>query len=506
MTPKLVLEVMEFSFLQASGGLSPAEIFSQRKDVSKRKALSIRRKIAKQRKVDFSKYRPAEVIAALLSYLATLPPLITRDIFPCFAAALSLPPKCTKGLINQILPFQRNLLQALSFYVHRLVTDFQGPLQLICDRLAPVVIEADPAEALLKPVDIFKYLVSNYETIYIKPVTDVVEISKVVELLEPIDEDEASFTSSSSSQPSSFDTMVIRDERTTPSLSDVSFNSPGGASSDSSAFGTMVIREDSPPRAIAASLFDSDESPCGTMVIRADSPPRVSCTDLFDSSEDSSSGTMIVRPLARSKPNATSTSATTSLTASNSPLSGSSPSSSPSGSPFPGRKLGAFREPEEWEKNIISLEKGEWSEGMGGDAFRRWNKQRPRMPSFRIRQTSADATTPSSASSTPSSVQTEEEQALGVILKKMNLPSTAASLRFAQTVARAGSIFKTYEMFNQEIQQDLAASAPAVPREGSRSSQPASDPPRKSRSRSPKKGFSKSLPRGSGTHGPRPGL
>lgn len=32
----------------------------------------------------------------------------------------------------------------------------------------------------------------------------------------------------------------------------------------------------------------------------------------------------------------------------------------------------AYREPEEWEKNIVALTRGEWAEGMSEEAFKRW--------------------------------------------------------------------------------------------------------------------------------------
>lgn len=45
-----------------------------------------------------------------------------------------------------------------------------------------------------------------------------------------------------------------------------------------------------------------------------------------------------------------------------------------------------FREPEEWEKYILALEKGEWVDGMAEKgAFKRWKKERPHMPSAYIR-------------------------------------------------------------------------------------------------------------------------
>ena len=50
-----------------------------------------------------------------------------------------------------------------------------------------------------------------------------------------------------------------------------------------------------------------------------------------------------------------------------------------------------FREPESWEKHILALEKGEWTEGMGQNgAFKRWKKERPSMPSVYLRESSGD--------------------------------------------------------------------------------------------------------------------
>lgn len=45
-----------------------------------------------------------------------------------------------------------------------------------------------------------------------------------------------------------------------------------------------------------------------------------------------------------------------------------------------------YREPENWEKCILSLEKGEWTEEMAENAcFKRWKKERPAMPSLYIK-------------------------------------------------------------------------------------------------------------------------
>ena len=45
-----------------------------------------------------------------------------------------------------------------------------------------------------------------------------------------------------------------------------------------------------------------------------------------------------------------------------------------------------FREPEDWEKYILALEKGEWAPGMEQNgAFKRWKKERPSMPSIYLK-------------------------------------------------------------------------------------------------------------------------
>jgi len=41
-----------------------------------------------------------------------------------------------------------------------------------------------------------------------------------------------------------------------------------------------------------------------------------------------------------------------------------------------------YREPEDWELNLLSLEKGEWGEHMSDEAFRRWRKDRPSLAQF----------------------------------------------------------------------------------------------------------------------------
>jgi hypothetical protein len=64
--------------------------------------------------------------------------------------------------------------------------------------------------------------------------------------------------------------------------------------------------------------------------------------------------------------------------------------------------LSAFREPEEWELNILALEKGEAREGMGNpnSAFKRWKKDRPSVPSMLLRpEDIADSIDGSSTSS-----------------------------------------------------------------------------------------------------------
>jgi len=50
-----------------------------------------------------------------------------------------------------------------------------------------------------------------------------------------------------------------------------------------------------------------------------------------------------------------------------------------------------FREPENWEKHILALEKGEWTQGMEQNgAFKRWKKERPAMPSIYLRASNGD--------------------------------------------------------------------------------------------------------------------
>jgi hypothetical protein len=44
-----------------------------------------------------------------------------------------------------------------------------------------------------------------------------------------------------------------------------------------------------------------------------------------------------------------------------------------------------YREPEQWEKNIVALDRGEWEDGMNPEAFKRWKaKERARIPSFSV--------------------------------------------------------------------------------------------------------------------------
>lgn len=38
-----------------------------------------------------------------------------------------------------------------------------------------------------------------------------------------------------------------------------------------------------------------------------------------------------------------------------------------------------YRPPEEWELNIIAIERGEWSEHMSEEAFRKYKKERPKL-------------------------------------------------------------------------------------------------------------------------------
>jgi hypothetical protein len=49
-----------------------------------------------------------------------------------------------------------------------------------------------------------------------------------------------------------------------------------------------------------------------------------------------------------------------------------------------------MREPENWEKHILALEKGEWTNGMEQNgAFKRWKKERPPVPSIYMRSGSS---------------------------------------------------------------------------------------------------------------------
>lgn len=48
-----------------------------------------------------------------------------------------------------------------------------------------------------------------------------------------------------------------------------------------------------------------------------------------------------------------------------------------------------IREPEDWEKHILALEKGEFTDGMlQNGAFKRWKKERPSVPSIYLRESS----------------------------------------------------------------------------------------------------------------------
>lgn len=111
--------------------------------------------------------------------------------------------------------------------------------------------------------------------------------------------------------------------------------------------------------------------------------------------------------------------------------------------------MAAYREPEEWEKNIIALEKGEWGEALSVDAFKRWNKQRPRLPSFRIRPDHQQQSS-TTASSVPPAAGAAPEVPVEQMLKDMNLPNTAGSVRLVKNIARASQIFKSYAQFAEE--------------------------------------------------------
>jgi len=47
-----------------------------------------------------------------------------------------------------------------------------------------------------------------------------------------------------------------------------------------------------------------------------------------------------------------------------------------------GTRGAPFRLTEEWEINILALEKGEWADCMSDQAFGRWKKERPKLQSF----------------------------------------------------------------------------------------------------------------------------
>ena len=75
--------------------------------------------------------------------------------------------------------------------------------------------------------------------------------------------------------------------------------------------------------------------------------------------------------------------------------------SQPPASDEPPAFMSAFREPEEWELNILALEKGEAREGMGNpnSAFKRWKKERPSVPSMLLKGPTDEVVAASSPSS-----------------------------------------------------------------------------------------------------------
>ena len=515
MVPQLIIEVMEFAYLQLSAGVRPADLLVERKDSSaKKRAFSIRRKVAKRRRVDYSKYKPAEVFMAMVGCLKTSP-IIAEDISPCFSAAICVPEMshaCMRGLLNQLLPYERNLLHALVHFSHRLVSEFHVPSDLLAQRLGEATIQRHPAESETLPADVFRYLVANYEALYVRPQA-AVNIARIVERV-PDQPDEGA--DEESDDASAFGTMIIRHTpqpacnsptRNNPFLAATLSSSTSNSTNNynnhnnnnnynnnrladsSSPAGTMIVHDDSPAHPSAASLFPAADSPAGTMIVREDSPPRRSAAALFSgyaadddphsssSSSSSPCGTMVVRD---SSPPRSPASAlfsdpegTMVVRPLQQPQKGAAPPKSASTGSAQGKISAAYREPEAWEKNIILLEKGEWGEALSVDAFRRWNKQRPRLPSFRVRPTpsatreegvSSDSPLSGSQTARPSLGGSSgnagdsplEEPEVNQLLKEMNLPNTAGSVRLVKNIARASAIFKSYAQFAEEADQSKA--------------------------------------------------
>jgi hypothetical protein len=422
MIPALVTDMIDYTYLQLAAGNPAAEFFAEKPGVSRRRAVMIRRRYIKNKKVDLSKYKHAEVVLALLTFLESSEPIISADLFSCFAAALEVSrPECMKGLLSQLLPYDRNLLHCLTYFLHRLHLEFKAPLQLLCDRFAPAIIHEDPHEKTVKAGDILKHLVLNYDLHYKSDLPTI----NITELVASLPEDDDAL-SADESDDQYYSTMVIRSDSPPRAAASTLFESPTPGES----YGTMVIRSTSPPRQAAAAVFEVGES-CGTMVVREEPAARPTTSEIFHTPEEPC-GTMVIRPATAPKKEET----------------------KPAAAPVVTKKQSHYREPEEWEKNIIAVEKGEWA--MSGDAFKRWNKQRPRMPSFRIRpnpETSqgAQATDPS------------QEKEISEILSKMDLPANdPASQRFARTIRQASATFRSFNRFTMEATSTADSSSPPI--------------------------------------------
>lgn len=493
--PRILEEIAEFTVLQLAGGVSAAEVFQPCVSGSQRKSLKIRKRFAKNKRIDLSRYKPAEVLQALLGFLASSEPIIPEELFCCFSAVVQLGPEfaanCMRGLLKQLLPYERSVLHYLARFCSRLITEQGVSAQLLGQRFAPTIIVYDSAEKVLRPADVFQFMIVHYEDIYVNSGASV-DLGKILHAVVSATENNGSFSdTTSSSAASSFSvppgllhspsdsessladscaseggTMIVRASPTRPTVAEVFDGKENGNSSDSEVgYGTMVVR-DSPERRAAQDIFDDDDSGFGTMVVR-ETETRPSASDVFagdeDDDEEGGGGTMVVR-LPKKK-------------ASAEPVAAAAPV-----------KSRFYREPDQWEKNIIALEKGEWSEGMGADAFRRWNKQRPRMPSFRhlspfedVQPQQQQQQQPAAAAAAaPLSVSAPEMPAPPVplepqldvsdLLEKMNLPEQPDTIQFAQSFARASVIFKDFATFRDMLSAaekdagELSQSSPAAPR------------------------------------------
>jgi len=69
------------------------------------------------------------------------------------------------------------------------------------------------------------------------------------------------------------------------------------------------------------------------------------------------------------------------------------------------KELFLYREPDNWEMNILALEKGEWASSMATENFKRWRKVRPALRTDSI-FFKKDGATPLSSSSAPTSPAT----------------------------------------------------------------------------------------------------